>query len=187
MKKYTGTKTIKAKSMTLGTYNKSQGWDMPEGENPKASGYLVGYSDAKGNFDGPLQDGCHHISWSPKDVFEAAYSEGDGENLQTDKVIPTEKTFKNSDVSGAHKNVSDLRIFGDGDKFQLICKASSENEGWMKSTKAMEIPGIGCVVQVTTQQKNADGSYGVAEALTFVPGARLVGNSQHGRELVPVK
>jgi hypothetical protein len=79
------------------------------------------------------------------------------------------KTLHNSDVSGARKNVPDLVTFGDGDTFQLICKASSQNEGWMKSTKAMEIPGVGCVVQVTTQQ----GEH-IAEALTFVPGVIIV-------------
>jgi hypothetical protein len=78
------------------------------------------------------------------------------------------KTLNNSDVSGARENVSDIQVVGDGDMFQLLCKASSEEEGWMKSTKAMQVPG-GCVVQVTTQQRNADGSYAVAEALTFVP------------------
>ena len=29
---------------------------------------------------------------------------------------------------------------GNGDMFKLLCKASSQKEGWMKSTKAMEIP-----------------------------------------------
>ena len=38
----------------------------------------------------------------------------------------------------------------------------------MKSTKAMEIEGVGCVVQVTTQQND-----NVAEAVTFVPGTRI--------------
>ena len=42
----------------------------------------------------------------------------------------------------------------------------------MKSTKAMET-GNGCVVQVTTQQRNPDGSYAIAEALTFVPDVHL--------------
>ena len=79
------------------------------------------------------------------------------------------KTLHNSDVSGARKNVSDLVVFGNGDAFQLLCKASSQSEGWMKSTKAMEIPGVGCVVQVTTQQGDH-----VAEALTFVPGVIIV-------------
>ena len=40
----------------------------------------------------------------------------------------------------------------------------------MKSTKAMSVPG-GSVVQVTTQQRNPDGSYALAEALCYVPGA----------------
>lgn len=84
-----------------------------------------------------------------------------------------EKTLGNSDVNGARKNVPDLQVFGDGDAFKLICKASSQSEGWMKSTKAMEIGGAGVVVQVTTQQRNPDGSYAVAEALTFVPGAAV--------------
>lgn len=63
---------------------------------------------------------------------------------------------------------SDLKVFGDGNYWQLICKASSEAEGWMKSTKALEIDGVGCLVQVTTQQGND-----VAEAITFVPGTYI--------------
>jgi len=65
-----------------------------------------------------------------------------------------EKTLNNSTASEAKKNVSDLIIWGNGDLFKLLCKASSKKEGWMKSTKAMEIEGVGCVVQVTTQQMN---------------------------------
>jgi len=60
-------------------------------------------------------------------------------------VLPTEKTLHNSDISGAHKNVVDIKVVGNGDAFRLICKASSQDEGWMKSTKAMEINGIGCL------------------------------------------
>lgn len=99
------------------------------------------------------------------------------------------KTLENTDVNGAHKNVPDIQVFGNGDMFQLLCKASSQSEGWMKSTKAMEIPGVGCVVQVTTQQRNPDNSYSVAEALTFVPGVRIIatttccGNEDHGEQV----
>ena len=89
------------------------------------------------------------------------------------------KTLENSDVSGAHKNVKDLKVFGNGDMFQLLCKAHSNAEGWMKSTKAMEIPGVGCVVQVTTQQ----GEH-IAEALTFVPGVKIVDDVNGGRRLL---
>ncbi len=76
------------------------------------------------------------------------------------------KTMTNTDVKGASKQVPDLEVFGNGDSFKLICKASSQKEDWMKSTKAMPIPGLGCVVQVTTQQGN-----NIAEAVCFVPGA----------------
>tara|TARA_B100000780_G_scaffold152500_1_gene106558 strand:- start:990 stop:1283 length:294 start_codon:yes stop_codon:yes gene_type:complete len=78
------------------------------------------------------------------------------------------KTLGNTTTNGATKNVKDIQFWGDGDTFKLISKASSQSEGWMKSTKAMEIPGVGCVVQVTTQQGS-----NIAEALTFVPGVRI--------------
>lgn len=90
------------------------------------------------------------------------------------------KTLHNSDISGAQDNVPDLKVFGNGDMFHLLCKASSEQEGWMKSTKAMEIPCVGCVVQVTTQQ-----GHSVAEALCFVPGVKIINDSFNGgRKLV---
>ena len=95
-----------------------------------------------------------------------------------------EKTLHNSDVSGAKQNVPDIKIVGNGDMFQLLCKASSQAEGWMKSTKACELPnGIGCIVQVTTQQRNPDGSYVVAEALTYVPGLKIIADENNGRKL----
>ena len=94
----------------------------------------------------------------------------------------TEKTLHNSDVSGARQNVKDIVVVGNGDMFCLLCKASSQAEGWMKSTKAMEVPG-GCVVQVTTHQRNHDGTNSVAEALAFVPGVKIVGDVNNGRRL----
>lgn len=93
------------------------------------------------------------------------------------------KTLHNSDVSGAKQNVKDIKIVGNGDMFQLLCKASSENEGWMKSTKACDV-GNGCIVQVTTQQRNPDGSYSVAEALTFVPNVFIQVDVNGGRQLI---
>jgi len=110
------------------------------------------------------------------------------------------KTLYNSNTSTATKNVKDIVFWGNGDTFKLISKASSEEEGWMKSTKAMEIEGVGVVIQVTTQQRGLQGRryllvkeiaerYGeadkpaweevletdwdVAEALTFVPGSKI--------------
>ena len=94
------------------------------------------------------------------------------------------KTLHNSTVSGARQNVQDIIVFGDGDTFKLICKASSKEEGWMKSTKAMQIEGVGCVVQVTTQQGD-----NVSEALTFVPNVRIElidGDKANGRYLTGI-
>lgn len=83
------------------------------------------------------------------------------------------KTLGNTCANGATKNVKDIVFWGNGDLFKLISKASSQNEGWMKSTKAMQI-GTTVVVQVTTQQRNPDGSYVVAEALTTVENAVIM-------------
>ena len=93
------------------------------------------------------------------------------------------KTLTNTDIDDAKAKVSDIKVVGDGNLFQLLSKASSETEGWMKSTKAMEVPG-GCVVQVTTQQRNVDLTYSVAEAITFVPGVQIAVDQNGGRKLV---
>ena len=78
------------------------------------------------------------------------------------------KSLGNTTSNGATKNVKDIVFWGNGDTFKLISKASSKAEGWMKSTKAMEVSGLGCVIQVTTQQGD-----NIAEALTFVPAAKV--------------
>lgn len=93
--------------------------------------------------------------------------------------------YGTSDTNGAKKCISDLKVFGAGDMFKLISKASSEEHEFMKSTKAMEIPGVGCVVQVSTNVKGQ-----VAEAVCFVPGVKINDKviDEHGivteRELV---
>jgi hypothetical protein len=96
------------------------------------------------------------------------------------------KTLGNTTTSGATKNVKDIQFWGDGDTFKLISKAWSKKEGWMKSTKAMEIEGLGCVVQVSTQQGE-----NVAEAITFVPGVKIqegwtMEDGVHSRKLVAI-
>lgn len=79
----------------------------------------------------------------------------------TPKVIVTET----EDLGAA------VATFGDPDRFQLLFKANGKT--WEKSTKAMELPG-GCLVQVSTDELNPDGSRSVAEALAFVPGVKVV-------------
>ena len=119
----------------------------------------------------PIDEPGYHVvyshdyeSWSPKASFEEGY---------TELSASATKTLGNTCANGATKNVKDIVFWGDGDMFKLISKASSESEGWMKSTKAMDV-GTGCVVQVTTQQRNTDLTYSIAEALTYVPGVKIV-------------
>jgi hypothetical protein len=85
-----------------------------------------------------------------------------------------EKTLGNSDINGAKKNAPDIVVFGDGDAWMLICKPSSQNEGWMKTTKAMKLEGLGVVIQSETQQRNQDGSYSLSQSQSFVPGAVII-------------
>ena len=79
-----------------------------------------------------------------------------------------EKTLTNTTANQAKDNVKDIQFWGNGDMFKLLCKASSKQEGWMKSTTAMEIENYGCVIQVSTQQGDQ-----VAEAITFIPGIKI--------------
>ena len=97
----------------------------------------------------------------------------------------SEKTLDISEVKQAKDNISDLKVYGDGDTFRLLCKASSQEQGWMKSTKVCNTPS-GCIVQVTTHQRNHDGTNSVAEALTYVPGVHI-DISLDPRKLVCIK
>ena len=60
MKRYIGTKIIKAEPMTRGDYNKYRGWQIPVDEEPTEKGYLVKYSDG-------------YASLTPLKQFEEAY------------------------------------------------------------------------------------------------------------------
>jgi hypothetical protein len=97
-----------------------------------------------------------------------------------------EKTLTITNVAEAKRVIPDIQVTGNGDLFKVLSKAASSAQGWMKSTKAMEVPG-GCVVQVSTQQRNSDGTYAVAEALTFVPGVKIADDINGGRKLVAAK
>ena len=81
-----------------------------------------------------------------------------------------------TNVQEAKDKIKDLKVYGDGDTWVLLCKASSVKEDWMKSTKVMNVPG-GCVVQVTTQEQSH-----IAEAVTYVPGVHIDTTT---RELFP--
>ena len=171
MNQYTMTRTILARPMTRQEYNDLRDWKLPADENGADEGFLIEYLDGT---DGAGYNG--YITWLPAEEFKRT--------CKPKQAAPVPvKTLHNSDVSGARKNVKDIIVVGNGDMFQLLCKASSQAEGWMKSTKAMQTPN-GCIVQVTTQQRNPDGSYAVAEALTFVPDVCIAEDVNNGRRLV---
>lgn len=71
-KRYVGTKTLKAWPRTKAEYCVYRGWNVPENEDPAENGYMVEYEDGgKPNLDNHKG----YVSWSPADVFEAAYKE----------------------------------------------------------------------------------------------------------------
>lgn len=54
-------------------------------------------------------------------------------------------------------------------QWMTVCKAWNESEGWFVSTKAMELPGLGVLIQTTRKE---DGP--ISESMVFVPGAVLI-------------
>lgn len=103
-----------------------------------------------------------------------------GSLRNTERNHNMKKSLNVTSVADAKQGkVNDIQVVGNGDTFRLLCKASSKEQGWMKSAKAAQIEGVGCLVQVTTQQ----GEH-VAEALTFVPGVRIEDDINGGRKLV---
>lgn len=75
----------------------------------------------------------------------------------------------NIDTENARQTTSDIQVTGNPDVWQLVCKASSKQQGWMKSTKRMKVTG-GYVIQVSTEHRVDDKVTTSAEALVFVPG-----------------
>lgn len=92
------------------------------------------------------------------------------------------KTLDVTSIEDAKEKISDIKVFGNGNLFKLVSKASSEDQGWMKGTKVLEVPN-GCVIQVSTQQKNLDMTYSLAESLVFVPGVKL---NEDGTDFVSI-
>ena len=96
---------------------------------------------------------------------------------ETKKDIPVEtpkveeKDLSRTDMTEAEE--SGIETYGDPGAWVCICKATNEKEGWMKSTKAMQVGSAGCLIQVTTQQKNKDGSWALAEAVCFAERVNL--------------
>lgn len=165
MEAYIGTKIVEAESCTLEFAEHILGRNICSDnalfDGEMHPGYLVKYLDG-------------YKSWSPAKQFEDAYKLYDEQSSEG-------KSLDVTCISDAKAKVSDIKVVGSGDMFQLLCKASSASQGWMKSAKACEIPDVGCIVQVTTQ----NGS-NVAEAVAFVPRVGIVSDVNGGRKLVSI-
>lgn len=91
----------------------------------------------------------------------------------------TKRALDNTSTAETAKTTSDLKVTGNPDAWVLISKASSKSQGWMKSTKVMEVREgnsfCGCLVQVSTEHRDPVSGDVItcAEALTFLPGAKL--------------
>lgn len=80
----------------------------------------------------------------------------------------SERALDNHDMATATASTPDIVTAGDPGAWEVVGKASSKSQGWMKSTKRMRVPG-GWLYQATTEHR-ADGRVvACAEALTFVP------------------
>ena len=97
-----------------------------------------------------------------------------------------EKSLGNTNVEDVRQTTADVVVVGDGNLWQLLSKASSEAQGWMKSTKAMEVEGVGCFVQTTSERRNADGSWALTDSQAFAAGVRIADDENGGRKLVRI-
>ena len=66
-----------------------------------------------------------------------------------------DRQLDNTNTTDTKKTTSDVKVTGDPDVWELVCKASSQSQGWMKSTKRMRIPD-GWLYQVTTEHRSGD-------------------------------
>ena len=80
-----------------------------------------------------------------------------------------ERALHNTNTADARASASDIAVTGNPDAWELVCKASSASQGWMKSTKRMKVPG-GWLYLVTTEHRYPGSLPACAETLAFVPG-----------------
>lgn len=101
------------------------------------------------------------------------------------KLDPVEKAESDKEIAPISiATVPDLKVYGEGDPFLLLSKASSITEGWTKATRALYIQDVGCLVEVTFEHWN---EYTITN--TFVPGVRIEvtnGDPKNGRKLVKI-
>jgi len=95
------------------------------------------------------------------------------------KVDPETKVLDVKNIEDAKAKIPDIQVVGNGDAWQLLSKASSKSGNWMKSSKALAIPGYGVVLQVSTQQGT-----NVAESLVAIPNVKITDDMNGGKKLI---
>lgn len=92
--------------------------------------------------------------------------------LALDGEIPSvvsEKSFEVTKTADVEKPF----VVGNPDAWKILCKVSSEEQGWMKSTKVMAIGNKGVMMLVTTEHKSNGVITCCSETLQFMAGVRL--------------
>jgi hypothetical protein len=79
-----------------------------------------------------------------------------------------QKDLTVADMADAARKIPDIEVIGDPGAWVVVGKASSKSQGWMKSTKKMELPE-GTIYQMETQQQNSDGSWALSQSAVFAP------------------
>lgn len=128
---------------------------LDEGSNPEAQGSSESIISST-----PLADSVGS---------EQGSGIGVNESIEPNEPLVANRDYSITTTEQAVNATSDLVVFGNGDMWQLLCKVSSKSNRMMKSTKAMVIPMVGCLVQVTTVENGIP-----SEALSFVPNAVVV-------------
>jgi hypothetical protein len=99
---------------------------------------------------------------------------------------PQDRRTDVSSTAEAKAATADVRVTGNPDMWQLLAKAGSQSEGWMRSTKALQV-GPHVILQVSERQKNPDGSYTIDNDLIRVENLTIVPDVNGGHKLVPAR
>tara|TARA_S200002703_G_scaffold4693_2_gene5809 strand:+ start:2774 stop:3106 length:333 start_codon:yes stop_codon:yes gene_type:complete len=75
-----------------------------------------------------------------------------------------------------------IDTIGDTDMFEVLNSFRDPNEGFERALLAKQVRG-GCLVAVTTRQRNPDGSHAVSDALAFVPNVTIGPDINGGKKL----
>lgn len=68
----------------------------------------------------------------------------------------------------ATKKSTELAPVGDQDAMKIIARVKDDDEGTVRTIRAMEVLGLGCFVLVTTRKGNT-----LTETTSFIPNAKI--------------